>query len=902
MTKSLLTVLWLLWSIATCFAQVPTPESHFGFPTGTDYHLANYSQTEAYFKKIAERSERARLVNIGTTEEGRNQYIIVITSPENHQNLQQYKEISQKMARAEGLTSEEARALAKTGKPVVWIDGGLHSTEMVGTHQLIETLFQLTSRTDEETMDILDKVVILLSQVNPDGQELVANWYMQEPDQVKRNMRTPTMYHKYIGHDNNRDFFMLNMKESTNISLQQYVEWMPQIIYNHHQTGPAGTVLAGPPYRDPFNFAFDPLLITGLDGVAAAMINRLNTEDKPGYTRLSGSYYSTWWNGGLRTTPYFHNMIGILTEIIGGPAPAQIPVIPQRLVPDNATPNPVMPQKWHFRQSIDYSVSLNYAVLNYARRFGDELLFNIYKMGKNAIDKGSKDHWTLLPKRAEEIRAMAGKSAVANQNSLTVPPQFYDSVYKNPALRDPRGFIIPASQEDFPTAIQFVNALIKSGIQIHKATADFAVEGKNYPSGSYIVKTSQAFRPHVMDMFEPQNHPNDFQYPGGPPVRPYDAAGWTLALQMGIQFDRIMNSFDGPFIALPYGQLQFPEISTVPSSKNGYILKGSTNVTFKAVNLLLKKEKKIFRTNKEQTDIPTGTFYLPAAIPREIQQIADQTGATVKAAPRKPANLTEVKSSRIALFDYYGGSMPSGWVRWIMEQHHFDFQVIYPQDIDKGNLKDNYDIILFISGGVPPYRPVLSTNRPSVAVDNSTIPAPFRHMTGSITSEKSIPALKTFAEAGGILFTVGSSTSLAYHLGIPVKNGLTEIAGDGSEKPLPGEKYYIPGSILKVKTDSTLHATQGVRSHLNVMFNNSPVFQMTPESSLAGIKTIAWFESSQPLMSGWAWGQGYLYNKVAAFEAPLGKGKLYAFGPEITFRAQSHGTFRLLFNQLYQYR
>src|SRR5690606_31315403 len=139
--------------------------------------------------------------------------------------------------------------------------------------------------------------------------------------------------------------------------------------------------------------------------------NRLNTEDKPGYTRLSGSYYSTWWNGGLRTTPYFHNMIGILTEIIGGPAPAQIPVIPQRLVPDNATPNPVMPQKWHFRQSIDYSVSLNYAVLNYARRFGDELLFNIYKMGKNAIDKGSKDHWTLLPKRAEEIRAMAGKHA-----------------------------------------------------------------------------------------------------------------------------------------------------------------------------------------------------------------------------------------------------------------------------------------------------------------------------------------------------------------------------------------------------------------------------------------------------------------------------------------------------------
>jgi hypothetical protein len=542
MIKYLLTGFWFLLSVVSTKGQVPTPESHFGFPLGTDYKLANYTQTEAYFQKVAESSDRVKLVNIGTTEEGRSQYILIVTSPENHLNLQQYKEISQTMARAEGISPEEARQLSKKGKPVVWIDGGLHSTEMVGTHQLIETLYQLTSRTDEETLDLLSNVIILLSQVNPDGQELVANWYMQEPDPHKRNMRTPTLYHKYIGHDNNRDFFMLNMKESTNISLQQYVEWMPQIIYNHHQTAPTGTVLAGPPYRDPFNYAYDPLLISGLDGVAAAMINRLNTEDKPGYTRLNGSYYSTWWNGGLRTTPYFHNMIGILTEIIGGPAPYQIPVIPARLVPDNATPNPVMPQKWHFRQSIDYSVSLNYAVLNYAKRFGDELLFNIYKMGRNAIDRGNKDHWTLLPKRSEEIRIMAGKNTGSNQTNLSVPIQYFDSVYKN--------------QSDFPTAIQFVNALIKSGIQIHEATEDFGVEGKRYPAGSFVVKTAQAFRPHVIDMFEPQNHPNDFQYPGGPPVRPYDAAGWTLALQMGIQFDRILNGFDGPFIALPYGQIQ----------------------------------------------------------------------------------------------------------------------------------------------------------------------------------------------------------------------------------------------------------------------------------------------------------------------------------------------------------
>ena len=191
---------------------------------------------------------------------------------------------------------------------------------------------------------------------------------------------------------------MLNLKESQNIARQLFVEWFPQIMYNHHQTGPAGSVVAGPPYRDPFNYVFDPLVMTSLDAVGAAMINRLNTEDKPGYTQRAGSVYSTWYNGGLRTTTYFHNMIGLLTEIIGSPTPSEIPLVPQRLIPNSATPFPVAPQKWFFRNSIDYSVSLNYAVLNYAQRYHDELLFNIYKMGKNSIERGEKDTWTLSPK------------------------------------------------------------------------------------------------------------------------------------------------------------------------------------------------------------------------------------------------------------------------------------------------------------------------------------------------------------------------------------------------------------------------------------------------------------------------------------------------------------------------
>ena len=244
----------LLISLSTAMAQIPSPKEHFGINIGDDYQLVTYTQTEAYFKKVAAASDRVKLVDIGLTEEGRHQYMLIVSSPENLKKLDRYKEISTKLARAEGLTDEQARALAEEGKAVVWIDGGLHATETVGTMQLIETIWQLVSRKDPETMRILDQDIILLTHANPDGQEIVTNWYMREPKPEKRSLdNLPKLYQKYIGHDNNRDFFIMNMKETQNIGRQLFVEWIPQIMYNHHQRGPAVSILAGPPYRDPFN-------------------------------------------------------------------------------------------------------------------------------------------------------------------------------------------------------------------------------------------------------------------------------------------------------------------------------------------------------------------------------------------------------------------------------------------------------------------------------------------------------------------------------------------------------------------------------------------------------------------------------------------------------------------------
>jgi hypothetical protein len=894
MRKILFTFLTTVLVFSSILAQnIPSPLAHFGFNIGDNYHLATFTQTEAYFKKLAASSNKVKLQVIGKTEEGRNQYMLIVSDPSNIKQLEKYKSISQKLARAENLSDEEAKQLAKEGKAVVWIDGGLHATEVTGIHQLIQTVYTLLTKEDEETKRILKSTIILFVHANPDGQELVSNWYMRNADTLKRSTENlPRLYEKYIGHDNNRDFFMNNMSESKNMSHQLYIEWMPQVLYNHHQTGPPGTVVAGPPYRDPFNYVYDPLLVTGIDALGAAMSSRLNAEGKPGYTMKSGSVYSTWWNGGLRTAAYYHNIIGLLTEIIGNPTPMNIPLVPQRLIPNSATPFPITPQKWYFKNSIDYSVSLNYGVLNYAARYKDELLYNIYTMGKNSIDAGNKDTWTMSPKKVELLNETF-KNDKKEIKGDTLPVEYFGKIYKKAELRDPRGYIVTADQTT--TAVSFINILIHSGIKVQKATSSFTVAGKSYPAGSYIVKTNQAFRPHVLDMFEPQDHPNDFQYPGGPPVRPYDAAGWTPAYTMGIQFDRILDNFEGPFETIAYGDIQKPlgKINGDNKESEGYTFSAKDNASYVAVNDLLKEGASIYK-NKDQYFVSSSD-----KLSATIQKISATQGVVFTTASKPTAAQKIVKPLRIALWDRYGGSMSSGWLRWIFEQYHFPFELIYAKQIDSVDLNSKYDVIVFVEGAIPALRAEPSPweeKEPKL----EDIPANLQYMLGKISVQKSIPALQKYLNNGGRIVTIGSSANLVYHLNLPVRNALVEMV-NGKERPLPGEKFYIPGSIMQVGVDNNYTPNWGMEKTTDVYFSASPVFKLTPAAIASKELTpLAWYGSANTLRSGWAFGQAYLQDGVAAFEAKVGKGKLFVYGPEITFRGQTHASYKFLMNQLYE--
>jgi hypothetical protein len=894
--------------------KVTSPEQFFGHQIGADYVLPNYTKFSEYVRKLDAESDRMVVQSIGKTAEGRDQLMAIITAPENFKRLERHRQISAQLAHAEGLSDAQARALAKEGKAVVWIDGGLHATEVLGAQQLTETIYQFASKTDEETMRILRDVIILAAHVNPDGMELVSDWYMRRPDPRQRSTDSiPRLYQKYVGHDNNRDFYMMNQPESVNINRILYREWFPQIVYNHHQTGPTGTVMFSPPFRDPFNYVYDPLVINTLDQVGAAMHARFDAEGRPGVTTRSGSNYSTWWNGGLRTMPYFHNQVGLLTETIGNPTPVEIGFVPDRMLGKNDYPFPIAPQVWHFRQSIDYSITANYAVLDFAQRYRETLLYNIYVMGRNAIAKGNADTWTDYPRRVAEVKA-----AVAREMKLeptdprmtgggrvqTVPAKYYELLRK-PEWRNPRGYILPANEGDFLTATKFVNIMIKSGLAALRATAPFSAGGKQYPAGSYVFKAAQPFRAHLLDMFEPQDHPNDFQYPGGPPIPPYDNAGWTLAYQMGLKFDRILDAFDGPFEKIP--DVIKPPAGTVTdgASAVGYVVGQRYNDAFIAVNRLLKagEEVSFVADRNYQNRDGTGVIFIAAkpSTRAVLERAAAELGLNFTAVASRPSGATyRLTKPRIALWDQYGGSMPSGHVRWLLEQYEFDFDVVYPQQLDAGNLRAKYDVILFPDGGIPERDGAgqggggFGGGQPNP----QDIPEAYRGRLGRVTIARTIPQLKTFVEAGGAIVAWGSSAVLARHLGVPVSNHLVEIQ-DGAERPLPNTKFYIPGSILQVAVDNTNPLAFGLEKRVDVFFDEHPVLRLQPDASLRGVKPVAWFDSKEPLRSGWAWGQHYLEGGTAAVEAALGKGRLLLIGPEMTFRAQPHGTFKFLFNGIF---
>ena len=516
-------------------AAVPTPKEHLGYTPGDDYKLADYADVSGYFRKLAASSDRIRVEEFGRSAMGKPMLAAYISSAENLKNLDKWKRISQRLALGRG-TREEARALAREGKAIVWIDSGLHASEVAPVQQSFDLAYRMVTQEDDETRAIRDRVILVqIPVINPDGLDWIAHWYRKNVGTPYELAPLPHLYHKYAGHDNNRDWFMMNLEETRHVSHMLFSEWFPQIVYNQHQVGPFPARIFVPPYGEPLNPHIPAPVMEGINMIGAAMKERFARENKTGVISYTG--YDAWWNGGLRSVPAFHNMHGILTETAlyayATPGDYKLKDLPERFAngiptkePSVFYERPWLGGRWALRDAVEYMLTADWAILELAAARSEHYLFKAWELARVSIDAGS-----------------SGK---------------------------PYAYVFPAEQWDASAAVDLLRRLALGGIEVRRATDSFQANGKTYAAGAYVVTAGQPFRAYLMDLLEPQKYPELRTGVTGPTKRPYDVAGWTLPMSMGVTVNRIEEPFQAALE--PVARFDVPASASTDPRQNAYFL------------------------------------------------------------------------------------------------------------------------------------------------------------------------------------------------------------------------------------------------------------------------------------------------------------------------------------------
>ncbi|MFO1053681.1 MAG: M14 metallopeptidase family protein [Planctomycetota bacterium] len=905
-------------------AQLRSPSEFYGHEIGADHHLVDYRGLVRYWRELAAASPRMRLESIGDTSYGQTQWLAVISSPENLARLDAIRGDVHRLALGEVTALDDARKLTASARAIVWIDGGLHASESIAGQNILELVWQMVSRDDPEVQRILAEVVLLVCPANPDGMELIARGYAA----TGRVGLLPVLYQRYIGHDNNRDHYIGNQPETRNIQTALYHRWLPQIVYNHHQTAPKGTIIFTPPFRDPFNYEFDPLVVRGIDLVAAQINHRFAAEGKAGIVSRSGAPYSTWWNGGLRTTAYFHNMIGILTEVFGSPDPVEIRQTLDRRLPSLDYPDPIPTTLWHARQTVDYLQTANFAILDHAARYREDLLLDQWRMARRAIALGSSDHWTATPNliaRAKKDDGAGertprstdgGESAESGASPSVDDP--VDGVFGDKSLRDPRLYVIPSDQPDLAAAVRLVRALRRCAIEVGALRTDAVLpDGTRAPAGSFVISTAQPFRAHLRDMLESQWHPDDIGI-NGQPIRPYDSAGWTLSLQMDVRIIRLLEAVDLPVERVDSIEVPFPK-STLPASAakdTGWLLDPRDSAVWPALADLFGSNVPVERFDTSFRDAgrdwPAGTFFVRGSevaariLARAAANFALRPVALGEMPSTRPA---AVRAPRVGLFDPFGGDMATGWTEWTLREYGFAPQRVTGARIEAGDLGSDFDVLLMCTG-LPPAnqrerRDAALQRGGNVATDEQldalakALPdfedwSDLRARNQRITREKGVAALAKFVEDGGSLLLLAAAVEPAVGLfELPVDVGL-KVDGDKGPRPVDSNQFFIPGSLLWIDVDTSDPLAYGTSARQSAMFRSSAV--LTPRD---GARAIAVWSREVPLLaSGWQRGGALLRGKAAIAEVPRGKGRFVLFGADVIYRGQPIGTFKFVFDAL----
>jgi len=621
--------------LTTAAAQdLPTPEQHLGRPVGTDFQLADWDQTRTYFEALSA-SPRLELRRMGTSQEGRDLVLAVISSEENLARSSELRRHSRVLSDPRGRTEAELAAAVEEGKVILFITSAMHATETAAPEMSMELAWNLVSSDEEPWKSAREEVVVcLVPNLNPDGQDHVVSWYRETVGGPFEATGLLKLYQKYAGHDNNRDWFMLSLAESRLLTEQLYRVWRPQVLWDVHQQGSTRERMFVPPFRDPLNPRVDPGILTGIDLIGTRALFDLTREGFEGIS--TGVSYDMWWNGGNRNVPVRHNVIGLLTEAasVDIATPLFLPrseLSPPRglgsYAPSNQFPDPWPGGWWTLRKIIDYELGFARSLLGTLAREGELFRRNSLEAARRTIERG----------------------------------------------RDtaPRAWVVPSDNLDVGAVRRMVQTLLWSGIEIHRAEAAFEAEGRTWPAGSLLLRRDQPYGAHLADLFEIQRFPDGHS--------PYDVSGWTLPLLMGVERAELVNVPEGEFTRTPTvndSVEAFSGDARIGFPQGGWLSLRDTDKWTELIRTLQRGEPMTYVTRDERSGI---------VVPGEQAANLNEEPIVLSGVPR------------IGVYAPWRGLKNEGWLRWVLDTWQIPYTTIRNETIRGGRLADVVDVLVLPS-------------------------------------------------------------------------------------------------------------------------------------------------------------------------------------------------------------
>ena len=817
-----------------------SPVEFLGFKPGTDRKLADWPQIIEYFQKVASVSDRVKVDVLGETTEGNPFIRAIVTSSENLANIEEIRKVQMRICNPAGTSPEEEAELVTKGKTIVLITCSIHSTEIGASQMALLLLHKLASEDEAEVKEMLDNVVLLLvPSLNPDGHEMVVKWYREHLGTEYEGTSPPFMYHKYVGHDNNRDWFMFTQKETRLAVEKIHNMWHPQIVYDLHQMGSNGARLFVPPFTDPIDSNIDPVLQSQIAFIGTSMLNELVTEGKKGVWCSAGYDLYT----PARHYQCYHGGIRILSEAasvrIASPIEVKRSEVQSRrgMSPLDQrwnNPYPWTGGSWTLGDIVDYEFIAAQALLRNAARYRDRWL------------KGSLE----LYKRA--LNPEGG----------------------------PYAYVFPPDQKDPATMTELLNTLRFGDVEVHRAKAPFEADGVTYQAGTYVIPIAQPFGRFAKTMLEIQRYPDLRDDPSQPPMRPYDVTAQTLSMLMHVEAHEVQECFDADLE--PVDKVFLPRGEVINTGKPYFAFTPEWNVAFKAVNRLQKAGLEVYRVGEplevDDDSFPPGAFMVKGGS-KLLQEMAGELGLSFHGLDEEPELTYRLKPPRIGIYRAWSSSADEGWTRFVLENFEFPFEELTPQDVRQGGLSDRFDVLIFADYS----RDLIIEGMAAQArAYGGQAKYSSKYLAG--LGRRGVGEVQKFMRAGGTVVTVNHACEFAIKdLSAPAVNVL-EGKSDS--------EFYIPGSIMRAVFDTTHPIGYGLDREEALFFLRSPAFEVKEGYSVAS------YPEANSLLSGWVLGEEHLLGKTAVAELPMGEGLAILIGIQPIFRSQTHGTFKVLFNSI----